>query len=148
MIPNTHVTPHLSWKELACKDAARTPYPEEWKLSRALPLAVEFERIRAAVGKPIVIGSAYRTRAHNRAIGGARNSQHVQGRALDLYPPQGWSVDRLYQVIRRVAAEPGSRLNGLGRYDRFVHVDIRAPRADGRLTVWQGARAWAEEKRA
>lgn len=139
-------TPHVTWKELACKDAARTPYPEEWRLSRALVLAVEFERIRAAAGKAIVIGSAYRTEPYNRAVGGARNSQHVQGRALDLYPPKGWSIERFFTVIREVAGQEESAIYGLGRYPRFVHIDIRPPRPDGRLTIWRGTRAWAEVK--
>lgn len=137
-------TPHVSWKELACKDG--TPYPLDWQISRALPLAVEFERIRATVGKAITIGSAYRTPTHNRAIGGARNSQHVEGRALDLYPPADWNLERFYRVIRHLAGDPASQIFGLGKYPTFVHIDIRPPRADGRLTVWQGSRAWAEVK--
>lgn len=137
-------TPHVKWRELRCRDAKLTPYPSEWRLSRGLPLAVEFERIRAAVGRAIVIGSAYRTPEHNRAVGGARHSQHVHGRALDVYPPKGWTVDRFYQVIRNAARDRESRIQAIGRYDRFIHFDIRPARADGKLTVWRGTRAWAE----
>lgn len=131
---------HLTWDELACKDG--TPYPEEWRLSRARVLAGEFEAIRAAVGKPIVIGSAYRTPAHNKRVGGAANSQHVEGRALDLYPPKAMSVERLYQIVRERAAHPDSAIQGIGIYPTFVHFDIR-PQGN-RLTVWHGSRAWAE----
>lgn len=134
-------SPHLSWKELACKDG--TPYPAEWQ-DRAAVLAAEFEAIRAAVGKPIVIGSAYRTRSWNHKVGGAKKSQHVEGRALDLYPPDGMTVDDLYVICRRRAQEPGSKLGGIGRYPSFVHVDIRP--SDGHLVCWHGARAWAEVK--
>lgn len=135
---------HLSWRELACKDG--TPYPAAWRLSRATVLAREFERIRAIVGTSIVVGSAYRTAAHNRHIGGAANSQHVHGRALDLYPPKGWSRDRFYAVIRGWAGTDDSDIYGLGIYPTFIHIDTREPRADGRLTVWRGSRAWAEQK--
>src|SRR5690606_9510833 len=74
---------HLSWKELACKDG--TPYPDEFKLDgRVFQLAAVFEDIRRVCGnKPIRINSAYRSPAHNKKIGGARNSQHLHGRALD-----------------------------------------------------------------
>lgn len=136
---------HLSWAEMACKDAKRTPYPVEWRESRAVPLAAEFEAIRAVVGAPIRVGSAYRTFEHNRAVGGAKASQHLEGRALDLYPPPGVSVDRLYQICRARAGEKASRLGGIGRYPTFVHIDIR-PMANNRLTVWHGSRAWAEVK--
>ena len=72
---------HLAWSELACKDG--TPYPAQWRETRAVALSAVFEALRAAVGQPLSILSAYRTQAHNRVVGGARASQHVEGRALD-----------------------------------------------------------------
>lgn len=139
------VSAHLSWSELACKDG--TPYPTKW-VHRAKILAEEFERIRAACGnKPIVVGSAYRTEAHNRRVGGARNSQHVEGRALDLYPPKGMSVERFFSIVREIALTNTSQIYGLGRYPTFVHIDIRPEPSHGRLVAWSGGRAWAEEKR-
>lgn len=134
---------HLSWLELGCNDG--TPYPVEWRDTRAVVLADAFERIRTAVGMPIRIGSAYRTPDHNKHIGGAKDSQHMQGRALDLYPPSGLSIDSFYATIRGVALDPASPIHGLGRYPTFVHIDIR-DRVDGGVTVWSGDRAWAELK--
>lgn len=139
-------SPHLSWAELACKDAAKTPYPQQWRGTRAVTLAAEFEVIRGIVGAPITIGSAYRTPEHNRAVGGARNSQHVEGRALDLYPPRRWTVARFLAVIREVALQPGSALFGVGIYPSFIHIDVRPRPSHGQLVVWQGKRAWAEVK--
>lgn len=137
---------HLAWSELACKDAARTPYPAAWRETRARVLAREFERIRAAVGAPITVLSGYRTVAHNRAVGGAASSQHVQGRALDLRPPKGWSVDRFYAAIREIALREDSAIYGIGKYAGFVHVDVRPAPAHGRLTAWRGSAAWTEGK--
>lgn len=137
---------HLSWAELACRDAAKTPYPQQWRPTRAVTLAAEFEVIRGIVGAPIRIGSAYRTPAHNRAVGGARHSQHVEGRALDLYPPRGWTLERFLQVIREVAQQPTSALYGVGIYDSFIHIDVRPRPSHGQLVAWQGRRAWAEVK--
>lgn len=142
--PTTGPSPNLSWAELACHDG--TPYPEEWRDRRGIPLAVEFERIRGVIGAPIVVLSAYRTPTYNKKVGGAQNSQHMQGRALDLKPPSGWTIERFYNVLRGIAGSPESKIFGIGKYPTFVHVDIRPPRADGRLTVWQGSRAWAEVK--
>ena len=134
-------SPHLSFAELACKDG--TPYPAEW-FDRAAILAGVFEQIRAACGdKPITIGSAYRTPEHNARVGGSKRSQHCEGRALDLYPPAGMSPLEFYKRVRRIVLAKGCPVHGLGRYPRFVHIDIRE-RADGRVTVWSGTRAWAE----
>lgn len=52
---------------------------------KAVDLCVNvFEPIRAHLGRPIKINSGYRSPALNRAVGGASNSQHVKGEAMDL----------------------------------------------------------------
>ena len=109
-------------------------------------LASEFETIRKKVGSPVKVASAFRTPDWNRQVGGARNSQHLQGRALDLRPPKSWTVERFYGVVRARALDPASRIYGLGKYQTFVHIDVRPPGEKDRLVVWQGSRAWAEVK--
>lgn len=125
---------HLSWAEMACKDG--TPYPEAWRSTRAKELAAAFEALRLAVGLPIVVLSCFRTEAHNAAIGGARNSQHVQGRALDLRPPTGWRVLDLAAVAREIV-----EIRGLGLYATFLHIDVRPT---DRRAVWSGSRQFAD----
>lgn len=129
-------SPHLSWAELNCHDAGRTPYPIEWRESRAIPLALEFETIREMCAEPIFVDSAYRTSAYNRAIGGAAASQHPQGRALDLRP-SSLSVARFYMICLERSETPGSLLRGLGAYPTFVHIDIRPAL---KLVRWNGKR--------
>jgi uncharacterized protein YcbK (DUF882 family) len=119
---------------LACHDAARTAYPHEWRGTRASALAAAFEAVRtAAGGLPITVLSGYRTPEHNRAIGGARHSQHVQGRALDLRPPAGWSVARFHALV--LSLVESTNIRGVGRYARFVHIDVRP---ETRLARWSG----------
>ena len=131
---------HLTWNELACWDRGRMPwrllsaYPQNWRASRAVVLAHAFEAIRTACNnRPLIVLSAYRTAEYNVRIGGAKNSQHVQGRALDLAPPNGLTVDQFAQVVLSVAHHDGSKIKGIGIYDTFVHVDVR-PAA--RLARW------------
>jgi len=132
----TGPSPRLSWAELACKDG--TPYPQQWRTTRARDLAAAFEAVRDAVGLPLVVLSGYRTSAHNRSIGGARASQHVEGRALDLLPPRGWTVTQLAAVVAGVPS-----VRGIGIYEAggFVHIDVRPSE---RRVVWRGARSAAE----
>ena len=88
------------------------------------------------MGQPLEILSAYRTPAHNRASHGALNSQHVEGRALDLRPPQGWTVERLAGLARQIPA-----IRGIGVYPTFVHIDVRPTE---RLARWTGNRPSAD----
>lgn len=113
---------NLTWGELACKDG--TSYPQEFiDDGRIFNLATVFERIRMLAGNaPIIILSAYRTPTWNRKIGGARNSQHLLGRALDLKHSR-LDVNDFYKLIRDNVKELG--VKGLGRYPTFVHIDIR-----------------------
>jgi uncharacterized protein YcbK (DUF882 family) len=132
----TEPSTHLTWAELACADG--TPYPEALRSTRGLEVAALFEAIRALCGhQPIVVTSAYRTPAHNRKIGGAPDSQHMQGRALDLKPPAGMTVAEFYRRIWD-ARDALPKLGAVGRYRAFVHVDTR-PRAPGqRVAHWNG----------
>lgn len=125
-------SPHLSWNEMACKNG--TPYPLEWRKTRAVFLSRLFEVIRREAGnKPIEVVSAFRTLEYNARIGGARFSQHTQGRALDLRPPEGHSVQSFFDLIRKLPKANG--LRGLGLYRTFVHIDIRD---SDNLIIWSG----------
>lgn len=123
---------HVSWDELACKDG--TPYPLEWRRNHAIQLAEIFEIIRSSFdNKPIKILSAYRTLTHNRKIGGAVKSQHLFGRALDIRPPDGYSVKQVYDLCKEFTHSGGIR--GLGLYKTFVHFDVRPKE---RCQFWYG----------
>lgn len=125
---------NLTWKELACKDG--TQYPERFiNEGTVYNLANMFELIRHLIGdKSLIINSAFRTYNWNKKIGGAVNSQHLYGRALDIEPPNGMTVNEFYNIIHANHRE--LRINGLGKYNTFVHCDIRSTRND-RLVVWQ-----------
>jgi len=132
-------SPHLSWEELRCRDG--TPYPEIWQTTRAVILGRLFEIVRfSAGGLPLTILSGYRTAAHNRAVGGARHSQHVEGRALDLAPPKTMTVREFFHIIHGLTRDVAS-LGGIGLYPSFVHIDCRPTY---RVVVWSGHRQMAD----
>jgi hypothetical protein len=131
---------HLSWAELACRDAARTPYPAQWRLDRAVVLAVTFEDIRALLGdQPLTVNSGYRTPAYNaRLEGSAVKSQHVEGRAIDFTHPT--LTPRQVFLAIRAAQRAGTLplLGGLGLYRGFVHMDVRPKNPPRHLAMWAG----------
>lgn len=121
---------HLNWEELACHDG--TPYPSKFVTDgRIIEVVVMFERIRTMWGLPIEILSAYRTVAHNASVGGAKSSMHLEGKALDLRPPKGITVQDFYNMILWNAKEIG--VMGIGKYPTFVHVDTRL---SDKLIIW------------
>ena len=126
MTEPTGPSPHLTWTELSCHDEIRTPYPLDWRASRAPSLARAFERVRAAAGgHPLKVLSAYRTPEWNKLIGGAEHSQHCQGRALDLAAPDTMSVRTFYSLI--IALAPDTDIRYVEGYPEqgFVHLDVR-----------------------
>ena len=59
--------------------------PDEWTTENLRQIAINvFQPLRDAFGCPIYVSSGYRCPEVNRAIGGAKRSQHMEGRALDL----------------------------------------------------------------
>lgn len=136
----TGPSPHLSWAELACKDG--TPYPEAWRTTRLPALAEVFETLRRTCGdRPIVVRSAYRTHAYQAALmaqglTASSASQHPEGRALDLQPPEGFTAREFYRVVKEEADKPGSAIGGIGLYRTFVHVDVRPRPSTRHIALW------------
>ena len=59
--------------------------PDEWVIENLKKVAEHiFQPLRDGLGVPIYVSSGYRCPELNRAIGGAKRSQHMEGRALDL----------------------------------------------------------------
>jgi hypothetical protein len=80
-----------------------------------------------AVGQPLRMNSGYRTPEYNASIGGARNSMHVQRKAVDIQWP-GSSTSEKQEFIQK-AIDAG--FTGIGCYNSFMHVDIGPKRCWG-----------------
>lgn len=131
----TKITHNFSLEEFACRDGEA--YPSGWVTDRLRPLCLDLEIIRESLSGPIYITSGYRTPDYNAAIGGARFSQHIQGRAADIYLPEVPAY-RVQKIVRGLLQRDElHHIKGLGYYPSFTHVDIRP---SPRLVVWNGSR--------
>lgn len=132
------LSPHFTYGEFwqkQCKNLAAAPYPVAWIGSRLQPLVTILERIRHELGGPVMtVTSGYRSPAYNRCIGGARASQHTQGRAVD-FKVAGKSPREVATVIRRLHATGAITIGGLGVYRSWIHLDTR-PRTDRTYATW------------
>ena len=48
------------------------------------PALDKLQALRDRLGKPLIVRSAYRSPEHNRAVGGATRSKHLDGAAFDI----------------------------------------------------------------
>ena len=88
-------------------------------------LAQELDKVREAWGSPIKVTSWYRPPAVNRAVGGARNSQHLYGKAADIRPVQG-NIYKFQDWLDKTAWT--NKALGYGAKKGFVHLDLRPGR--------------------
>lgn len=118
----TYLAPCFQVKEFACKAADTILIDDE--------LVVLLQCIREHFGAKVHITSGYRTAAYNAAVGGAKSSQHIQGRAADFWV-EGVQVATVADYAEKLLPGRG----GIGRYPKdaahptrrtgWVHIDTR-----------------------
>ncbi len=117
-VPKNHWRwPESSAQEIACRGDG-TIRINEAALNK-------LQTLRDQLGVPLIVHSAYRSPNHNRKVGGAKRSMHLQGAAFDIsmanHDPESFEA---------AAREIG--FTGFGFYPRqnFIHIDI------GRARQW------------
>lgn len=87
---------------------------------------IRFFRVATRMGMRFMINSAYRSPSHNARVGGAKNSLHKSGKAIDVNM-SSLSRDQIAQFIK-FASEEG--FGGIEYYQghNFVHLDIGSKR--------------------
>ena len=78
------------------------------------------QALRDIWGNPMIVSSGYRCEAHNKKIGGAKNSAHKLGMAVDISDPDG----ELYlfcseEILEKVDLYKEADTNG------WVHIQCR-----------------------
>ena len=109
---------NFSPAEIACRGTGQIKlYPEALDRLQAL---------RDRLGKPLIVHSAYRSPQHNRNVGGAPRSKHMDGTAFDIAMANHDPV-----VFEAAAREVG--FLGFGFYPRsgFMHIDLGPARVWG-----------------
>ena len=114
------LAPGFKVREFRCRDGSDAIMIDQ-------TLVVLLQAIREHFNKAITITSGYRTAAHNAAVGGAKSSQHLLGRAADIQVA-GVSVEDVASYAEALMPDWG----GVGRYPikpgrarGWVHVDTR-----------------------
>lgn len=109
---------HFDDSEFACHHCGSTGPGIDGELVQLL------EAIREHFNEPIRIMSGYRCQDHNRAVGGAKSSQHLLGTAADIQI-KGASPKLVATIAEQLLGNKG----GIGVYPTFTHVDVRRNKA-------------------
>lgn len=114
---NKSLSANFKVKEFACKDGSDVIFVSDG-------LVQVLQAIRAHFGKAVTVNSGYRTPAYNKKVGGETYSQHLYGIAADI-AVKGVSPKDVAAYAETLLTNTG----GIGLYDTFVHVDVRATKS-------------------
>ena len=119
------LSPHFHSSEFRCTGTCASCVSNSSKHLPPEQLVQWLEKIREHFGnRPVNINSAYRCPARNAAVGGATNSQHLTGFAVDLWI-EGVDPEEVYYFCDELVGSSG----GVGKYNTFTHIDCRGYRA-------------------
>lgn len=122
--PQAKVSEFFTVREVTLGDPRRIPRDSDIK-QNIFNLAKQLDQIREDWGSPILINSWYRPPAINNAVGGAANSQHLYGSAVDVRPGN----QKLLQLQKWLDLDSWKdRALGYGVKKGFVHLDTRSGR--------------------
>lgn len=119
------LTKNFWLSEFQSKDGSEMPDDVFQNIQK---LANQLQVLRDFYNRPIRITSGYRSPSHNKAIGGAENSQHVLGKAADI-KVKHISPKQVYNDIEALIDKGDILQGGLGLYSGWIHYDIRRNKA-------------------
>ena len=144
------MTEHFTLEELTHTDHRTLDNtPNETELANIQRLAEFLEAVKTVLGgKPIMVNSAFRSKAVNDAVGSKDTSQHRIGCAADIRVP-GMTPD---QVVRAIIASDLPYDQVIREFDRWTHVSITnqsggTPRKQALIIDKQGTRLFAKVPR-
>jgi hypothetical protein len=140
------MTEHFTLEELTHTDHRTLDNtPNETELANIQRLAEFLEAVKTVLGgKPIMVNSAFRSKAVNDAVGSKDTSQHRVGCAADIRVPN-MTPD---QVVRAIIASELPYDQEIREFDRWTHVSITnqaggTPRKQALIIDKQGTRQFA-----
>lgn len=117
----TPLSPHFSLEEMTItqvRGADNTPPADI--VANLRNTAQQMEDVRSMLGKPITVNSAFRSKRVNELVGGAVNSAHMTGHAVDfICPAYGTPLE-----ICRVLERSNLRFDQLIEEGTWVHISF------------------------
>jgi putative chitinase len=139
-----NLSPHFTLEELTITDHRELEnIPNETELANLKRLAEFLETVKTVLGgKPIMVNSAFRSKAVNDAVGSKDTSQHRIGCAADIRVP-GITPDA---VVKAIIASGIGYDQVIREFDRWTHISIPnagAPRKQALIIDKAGTRIYS-----
>ena len=117
-----NLSPHFTLDELTHTDHRDLDNtPNESETENLKRLAAFLEEVKTVLGgKPIMVNSAFRSKAVNDAVGSKDTSQHRVGCAADIRVP-GMTPD---EVVKTVIASKIGYDQVIREFDRWTHLSV------------------------
>jgi putative chitinase len=118
----TLLTEHFTLEELTYTDHRELSNdPSEYEKANLMRLAEFLELVKEVLGgKPVMVNSAFRSKAVNDAVGSKDTSQHRLGCAADLRVP-GMTPD---EVVKTIIASELQYDQIIREFDRWTHISV------------------------
>lgn len=95
------LTKHFSLAELTITSSKLENKPNSMQFINLRTTAANMELVREILGNlPIVVTSAFRSLEINKAVGGARQSAHSQGLAVDFRCPSFGNTREVFEKLK------------------------------------------------
>jgi hypothetical protein len=140
------LTPNFTLEELIAtqhREFDNTPNSSE--INNLKRLAEMLEKVKTLLdGKPIMVNSAFRSKAVNDAVGSKDTSQHRVGCAADIRVP-GLTSD---QVVKAIIGSGIAYDQIIREFDSWTHISVPnspsgTPRKQALIIDKQGTRAYS-----
>ena len=141
------LSPNFSLEEMIVSEiGARKGFdntPNATEIANLVRMAALLEQVRAVLKKPIIINSAFRSKAVNDAVGSKDTSQHRIGCAADIRVP-GMTPKEVVETIIKTDIGYDQLIR---EFDAWTHISVpdmpsRPPRKQALIIDKQGTRLY------
>lgn len=141
------LSPNFSLQEMTVSEiGARKGFdntPNATEIANLVRMAALLEQVRAVLKKPIIINSAFRSKAVNDAVGSKDTSQHRIGCAADIRVP-GMTPKEVVETIMKTDIGYDQLIR---EFDSWTHISVpdmtsRPPRKQVLISDRNGTRPY------